>query len=203
MFRRFPQFLVPAWAGLTADEALVSHCFHHGRRGRGKQFAEEMFGFGSDEEPRTRRGDIKFLLLELLSEQPAHGYDLIKQMETRYGGFRRLSPGSVYPTLQLLEDGGFLTSETSDGKRVYTITAAGRQLLTARAEAGTDKAPWDAFKNFTASKPQEFHELRQAATDLAGAVIQVARSDNSERMKRVRELLELAKREIYAILAEE
>lgn len=209
MFRHFrSRFHTPAWAGLTPDESFrVSHWFEHGRpRGRrphGRELLEEFLGGGWGDEPRTRRGDIKFLLLELLSEQPAHGYDLIKQMETRYGGFRRLSPGSVYPTLQLLEDGGYVTSEQREGKRVYTITEEGRQLLAERVQQEPGDTPWDLFKQFTSAKPQEFHELRKSATDLAGAVIQVARSGNSDRMGRVRDLLERTKREIYAILAEE
>lgn len=200
MFRDFrAHFHTPAWAGANPDEPFARHWFQHGRRARGKHFMEDLFGFGGEDEPRTRRGDIKFLLLELLSEQPSHGYDLIKRIETRYGGFRRLSPGSVYPTLQLLEDGGYVISEASEGKRVYTITEAGRQFLTERPQQDSFDSPWEAFKN----KPQEFNQLRQAAMELAGAVIQVARGGNSERMNRVKDLLERTKREIYAILAEE
>ena len=200
MFRHFrDRFHAPAWAGAGADEPFSPHWFGHGRRAHGKQFLEDMFGFGGADEPRTRRGDIKFLLLELLSEQPSHGYDLIKRMETRYGGFRRLSPGSVYPTLQLLEDEGYVTSESTAGKRVYTITAAGKQFLSERTPQEPSDNSWETFKN----KPQEFDRLRQAAMELAGAVMQVARSGRSERMNRVKELLERTKREIYAILAEE
>ena len=203
MFRFRSHFHAPAWAGASPDEPFVRHWFQHGRRAHGKHFIEELFGFGGGDEPRTRRGDIKFLLLELLSEQPSHGYDLIKQIEARYGGFRRLSPGSVYPTLQLLEDGGYVTSEPREGKRVYTITEEGRQFLAERAQQEPSGTPWDAFKNTTGRKPQEFNQLRQAATELAGAVIQVARSGNSDQMNRVRELLERTKRDIYAILAAE
>ncbi|XGV94630.1 MAG: PadR family transcriptional regulator [Leptolyngbya sp. BL-A-14] len=200
MFRHFrSHFHTPAWAGANADESIARPWFQHGRRSHGKRFMEEMFGFGGDDEPRTRRGDIKFLLLELLAEQPSHGYDLIKRMEARYGGFRRLSPGSVYPTLQLLEDGGYVISETAEGKRVYTITDAGREFLAERAQQEPIGAPWETFR----TKPQEFNQLRQAAMELAGAVMQVARSGNSDRMNRVKELLERTKREIYAILAEE
>lgn len=139
------------------------------------------------------------MLLELLSEQPSHGYDLIKRMETRYGGFRRLSPGSVYPTLQLLEDEGYVISETTAGKRVYSITDPGKQFLAERTAQQPSDRGWDAFKH----KPQEFNQLRQAAMELAGAVMQVGRSGQSERMNRVKELLERTKRETYAMLAEE
>ncbi|MBH8562210.1 PadR family transcriptional regulator [Nostoc sp. CENA67] len=207
MFRHF-RFRVPtpAWAGISQDEPFhVSHHFqhrHHHGKDHGKHFVDEMFGRGWGDEYRTRRGDIKFLLLELLSERPSHGYDLIKAMEARYGGFRRLSPGSVYPTLQMLEEGGYLTSEQQSGKRVYTITEQGRQLLAERAQQETSDSPWDAFKSFVKGKPQEFIELRNVVGELATVVIQVARSGNVERMNRVRELLEETKREIYTILSE-
>ena len=207
MFRHFrSRFGAPAWAGVSEDDSLLvrswfGHGKHHGRD-HGKHFGNEMFGRGWGDEHRTRRGDIKFILLELLSEHPSHGYDLIKEMETRYGGFRRLSPGSVYPTLQLLEEGGYLKSAQEGGKRIYTITDEGRQLLAERAQQETSDSPWDSFKSFVTGKPHEFIELRNAATELAAVVVQVARSGNMERINRVRELLEQVKREIYAILAE-
>lgn len=145
-------------------------------------------------ERRTRRGDIKYILLTLLAEQPQHGYELIKQLEARYGGFYRPSPGSVYPTLQLLEEGGYLTSEQIEGKRVYTITDSGRQLL-------ADRDPIDLIDR--EDKSQQLMELKEAIADLGTAVMLVARSSNLERMSRVREMLNKVKREIYAILAEE
>jgi DNA-binding PadR family transcriptional regulator len=212
MFRQFGfRFPALAWAGFNEEELQEAfqnrrfrHFFRHGKhRGRphDKQFGEELFGRGWGDEFRNRRGDIKFLLLELLAEGSSHGYDLIKAMETRYGGFRRLSPGSVYPTLQLLEEGGYLTSEQTGGKRVYTITEEGRQLLVDRSQGSPDAAR-DDFKSFMQNKPQEFTDLRKEATELAMALMQVARSGDSERMNRVRELIAQAKREIYAILAE-
>jgi DNA-binding PadR family transcriptional regulator len=208
MFRRFrSRFPSPAWAGVSEEDSLLSHWFQHGKhddRHHGKHFADELFGRGWGDESRTRRGDIKFILLELLSEHPSHGYDLIKEMETRYGGFRRLSPGSVYPTLQMLEEGGYLRSTQEGGKRIYTITDEGRQLLAerTRTQKETSDSSWDTFKTFMTGKPQELIELRKVATELAGIMVQVARSGNVERINRVRGLLEQVKREIYAILAE-
>lgn len=202
MFRHL-RFHFPALAliGVSQDEPFVSHCFQH-RQHHGKHRRDEMFGRGWGDESRTRRGDIKFLLLELLSEHPSHGYDLIKEMENRYGGFRRLSPGSVYPTLQMLEDGGYLTSQQESGKRIYTITDQGRQLLAERVQQETADSPKDAFKSFVKGKPQEFTELRNVAGELAAIVMQVARSGNVERINRLRELLEQVKRDIYLMLAE-
>src|SRR5256885_5126748 len=89
--------------------------------------------FGPPRGPRrARRGDVRTAILALLDEKPAHGYDLIKELDERSGGMWQPSPGSVYPTLQLLEDQGLLTSEEVDGKRVYSITDQGPAELAER-----------------------------------------------------------------------
>jgi DNA-binding PadR family transcriptional regulator len=74
-------------------------------------------------------GEMRFAILSLLSEGPKHGYQLMKEMEERSGGLYRASAGSVYPTLQRLEDEGLIESARQDGKRVYRITEAGRHEL--------------------------------------------------------------------------
>ncbi|KJH69486.1 PadR family transcriptional regulator [Aliterella atlantica] len=165
------------------------------RFGKGKPNCNRRSGRGWGDEQRTPRGDIKFILLALLAEEPRYGYQLIKELENRYSGFYRPSPGSVYPTLQLLEEGGYLTSEQVEGKRVYTITDSGRELL-----AGRD-TPVD-FAGRGERSP-ELNQLKEAMTELGSAVMQVARSNNLDRASRVKEILHRAKREIYTILAEE
>lgn len=185
MFGPFHRRFELAWAGEVPAPFLMS-----GRhRGRGP------FG-GWGDQPRTRRGDIKFLLLGLLAERSQHGYELIKELEARRGGFRRLSPGSVYPTLQMLEEGGYLTSEPVEGKRVYTITESGRQLLDERSQQSDEGCGF-------AEKPTELIELRRTLTELNDAVAQVARSSQPEQANRVREMLVQVKREIYKLLAEQ
>jgi DNA-binding PadR family transcriptional regulator len=113
------------------------------------------------------------MLLGLLAECPQNGYKLIKELESRGGGFRRLSPGTVYPTLQMLEESGYLTSEQIDGKRVYTIAESGRQLLSDRNEQSDLRNP---HERSTQSKPSELIELRRTLTELNDAVTQIARS---------------------------
>ncbi|KAF3884547.1 MULTISPECIES: PadR family transcriptional regulator [Nostocales] len=191
MFRQFhPRFPVPVHAGVEfGNEFFMSA--RHGHRGSSSS------DWGN--EPRTRRGDIKFMLLGLLSERAQHGYELIKELETRRGGFRRLSPGSVYPTLQMLEEGGYLTSEQVDGKRVYTITESGRRLLSDRKEQADSRNAHDSFME---SKPSELVELRRTLTELNDAVTHIARNGNLEQANRVRDLLVQVKREIYKFLAE-
>lgn len=191
MFKQFrPPLLVSAWVG----EGSSNQFFMSGRYGRR---GSSSGGWG--DEPRTRRGDMKFILLGLLSERPQHGYELIKELETRRGGFHRLSPGSVYPTLQMLEEGGYLTSEQVDGKRVYTITESGRQFLSDRNQQADSRSTYDSFMD----KPSELIELRRTLTELNDAVTQIARSGNLEQANRVRDLLVQVKREIYKFLAEQ
>ena len=113
------------------------HPHHHdspfgGRHWEKAWFAGPPWGGGR----RARRGDVRTALISLLADNPMHGYDLIRELEQRSGGAWRPSPGSIYPTLQLLEDEGLVTSEERDGKRVYTITDAGRAELEERRERG-------------------------------------------------------------------
>lgn len=110
--------------------------FHGGRPSFGPPLGELLWqmrgrGFGGPGGPRAfGRGDLKFGLLALLTERPKHGYEMIKELETQAGGFYTPSAGAVYPSLQLMEDREWITSQLADGKKVYTITAAGRQALT-------------------------------------------------------------------------
>jgi DNA-binding PadR family transcriptional regulator len=94
----------------------------------GHSWPWEAFAFGR----RGRffeSGEIRLAILSLLSEGPKHGYQLMKEMAERSGGLYRASAGSVYPTLQQLEDEGLIQSDQQDGKRVYKLTDAGREEL--------------------------------------------------------------------------
>jgi DNA-binding PadR family transcriptional regulator len=170
---------------------------HHRAFRRGMSFGRHM-----EDEVRTRRGDIKYLLLTLLAERPRHGYDLIKELETRNAGFYRPSAGSIYPTLQMLEEGGFLTSEMVEGKRVYTITEAGKKLLSEREGQERGAGSRSDSRASARERWNRLAELRKVAVELGGAVMQVARHGDSARVDKVEEILDRARREIYAILSE-
>jgi DNA-binding PadR family transcriptional regulator len=75
------------------------------------------------------QGDLKLLALALIAEQPRHGYELIKLVEEKTGGFYSPSPGVVYPTLTFLEEAGYVTAESEGAKKRYTITEEGRAYL--------------------------------------------------------------------------
>lgn len=186
--------------------------FHrHGRHGfapgggppfdrpfRGGPFGDDPFGDGGGRR-RQRRGDLKFVLLELLAEQPRHGYELIKAIEERYAGFYRPSPGSVYPTLQLLEDEGSVVGEPVDGKRVYTITDAGRKALADHQRRADESGR--GWRGRRRGPSPELEPLRRSAMSLLGSVMEVARHGTAEQQRAALERLDAARREIYAILA--
>src|SRR3954452_5330309 len=98
-------------------------------------------GFGREGRRRMRRGDIRTAGLAVLDEQPRHGYEVIQALEDKTGGAWRPSPGSVYPTLQLLEDEGLARSSEREGKRDYEPTQEGRTEAGARIEAAGGP-PW-------------------------------------------------------------
>ncbi len=166
--------------------------------GRGGPFGGDPFD-GEGGGRRRRRGELRFVLLELLAERPRHGYELIKELEQRDRGFYRPSPGSVYPTLQLLEEEGSLTSEQVDGKRVYTITEAGRRALNERRQRGAGEVEQEQRGGPSA----ELDPLRQSTTALLGSVMEVARHGTKEQQRAVLERLNGLRREIYGILAQD
>ena len=76
-----------------------------------------------------QKGDLKYVILDLLKDKPAHGYEIIHALEDRYHSFYSPSAGSVYPTLRLLEDLDYVKGSEQDGKKTYTITEAGKNFL--------------------------------------------------------------------------
>ena len=118
-------------------------CFHERRHRRGwgggwDWFGEGMGGaFGPGMRRHARRagrmfgqGDLKLVILQLLDEKPRHGYDIIRALEERSGGSYSPSPGTVYPTLSLLEEMDFAKATVEEnGKKIYSITEEGRKHL--------------------------------------------------------------------------
>jgi DNA-binding PadR family transcriptional regulator len=80
-------------------------------------------------------GELRLVVLALISEQPRHGYEIIKEIEDRVAGTYSPSPGVIYPTLTMLEELGQATVAESDGKKLYAITADGTAYLAANKTA--------------------------------------------------------------------
>ncbi len=175
------------------------HPHQHGRHGR-EEFARSR-GFGGHGRgrggPRARRGDVRAAVLALLADRPMHGYEMIKEIEERSEGAWTPSAGSIYPTLQMLEDEGLIHGEDSGGKRRFSLTDAGRAE---REEKSGDVPPWDAVR---AGAPSGHMQLRESVGKLFAAVRQVGQAGDEEQRRQVTELLDETRRKVYAILAEE
>jgi len=122
-----------------------------------------------------------------------HGYQIISELEERTGGAWKPSPGSVYPTLQMLEDEGLVRPEADGGKNVFHLTDAGREV----AEAG-DAAPWEAVAGDATA-----NDLRRTFGQLVMAFKQVAQTGTPDQLERATKILNDARKAIYGILAED
>lgn len=148
------------------------------------------------------KGDLKYVFLDLLNEKPRHGYDLIRELEERFAGQYTASPGTVYPVLQMLEDMGYVSVVQQDGRKTYTVTAAGQAFLKERS--GQVKEIWQRARGFCGGWGQEdlqetMGELRELGL-LFGRGARLGRLD-PERLAQIRGVLANARREIEAILA--
>jgi DNA-binding PadR family transcriptional regulator len=144
---------------------------------------------------RVRRGDVRSAILALLDDRPMHGYEMIQELEERTGGRWTPSAGSIYPTLQLLEDEGLVTAEEIDGRRVYSLTDTGKEAAPDRTEGGR---PWEQ-----GDEDSPRFEARKEMFKLMGAAKQLARADDEEQLTKAAEILKDARRKLYGLLAEE
>jgi DNA-binding PadR family transcriptional regulator len=146
---------------------------------------------------RARRGNVRAAILSVLAEEPMHGYQIMQQLEERSGGMWRPSPGSVYPTLQLLEDQGFIKGEEVEGRRVFALTEAGKT----EAEASKERhgAPWESSEH--GDQGPRF-KLRKAVFQIGAAVKQIGTTGSSEQVDATLEILAETRKRIYALLAE-
>ena len=143
-----------------------------------------------------RRGDVRSALLIALLDGPGHGYELIQALETKTDGRWRPSPGSVYPTLQMLADEGLVTAADQDGKRTFAITDTGRAQ--AEEQIATKGLPWDAMDR----SGVEQGGLRVAVRDLHMAAKQVGITGSTDVVERATEIVTGARKELYRLLAE-
>ena len=147
--------------------------------------------------PRMGRGDVRTAILVSLAEEPMHGYQVIQAIETRSNGAWKPSPGSVYPTLQLLADEGLVSASEVGDRKIYTLTEAGREVA---AESAEGTLPWDARLKRDAERGSA---LPKAGAKLAQAIVQVSHSASPEQSERAVAILDETRRKLYAILAED
>ena len=145
---------------------------------------------------RARRGDIRTAVLRLISEQPMHGYQIIQELSARSGGAWSPSAGSVYPTLQMLADEGLVTSEETAGKKVFSLTDAGKAAV---AETADQPAPWEDAAESDSGRSG----YRESVGKLMGVVFQIGKGGTPEQAAAAMEVLNDARKKLYAILSED
>ncbi|WP_149203245.1 PadR family transcriptional regulator [Actinotalea subterranea] len=171
---------------------------HRGHRGGPPMGGPRGFrGPGGHRGRGRARGDVRSAILLLLDEQPRHGYELIQEIAERSSGSWTPSPGSVYPTLQALEDEGLVTIESIEGRKTASLTPAGSahveenrdRLGTPWTVDGEDHGPALAFR-------EEFLALRDA-------VRQVARVGSPAQHTAAATAIAAARKELYRLLAQD
>jgi DNA-binding PadR family transcriptional regulator len=115
------------------------------------------------------KGDLKYVILNLLKDKPSHGYEIIHAMEDQFHGCYTPSAGSVYPTLQMLDDMGYVSSSERDGKKVYTITEEGKKFLKEQQEV-IEKIQCQMKDWWGPRDSDDFHETLHQLKRLGGMV---------------------------------
>lgn len=175
---------------------------HRGRRGGpwGGPGAGGWGGFGGGwpggGRPRAGRGDVRSALLALLAEQPMHGYQMIQEIVRRSGGSWKPSPGSVYPTLQQLEDEGLVRASEQEGRRVFSLTEAGQEL--AKERAAEFASLWEGV-----SPSDDDAQLGDLVFQVGAAFVQVARTGTPEQLDAARQVLARTRADLYRILGDD
>lgn len=159
-----------------------------GRRGEGRR--------GGGQRRGRPRGDVRAAILVLLAEQPRHGYDLIRAIDERSGGSWTPSAGSIYPTLQVLEDEGLLTIDTVDGRRTASLTPDGLAWVDEHAEHHSGIFDSDDEVDSVGAMRVELMGLRDAAMHVA------RRRDGGTLASSALAILVTARKDMYRLLAD-
>jgi DNA-binding PadR family transcriptional regulator len=149
--------------------------------------------------PKVRRGDVRAAILDVLAVEPMNGYQIIQQIAERSGGAWKPSPGSVYPTVQQLEDEGLVEGDEGGGRRLLRLTAEGRSYV----ESHPDElaATWRPFDR-AEEDDRRPGDLKPVIGQVMGAVWQVIVSGNKQQQAEAVEILGDTRRRLYGILAD-
>jgi DNA-binding PadR family transcriptional regulator len=148
------------------------------------------------------KGDLKYIILNLVKDKPSHGYEIMRALEESFHGFYMPSAGSVYPTLQMLEDMGYVGSVERDGKKVYTITEEGKKFLNERKDV-VDKIKGQMKDWGGQHKSEDFHAAMQELGNLWRLIGHRTAHPATEKWARIRDIVARARQEIEDILGKD
>ena len=149
--------------------------------------------------PKARRGDVRAAILAVLAEQPMNGYGIIQEIAERSGGAWKPSPGSIYPTLQQLEDEGLVTADAAVGRRTFQLTDEGRAYVDEHQDEVS--APWAAMT--APAEGEDENGFKPLFGQVATAMWQILASGTPEQQAKARDAVADLRRKLYGILAEE
>jgi len=147
--------------------------------------------------PKVRRGDVRAAIIDVLAVQSMNGYQVIQQIAERSGGAWKPSPGSVYPTLELLQDEGLIRERDESGRRTFELTDDGHAYV--EEHLGELAATWRVFDDDAAPDPDD---LRPVIGQVMGACWQLALTGSVPQQTEAMEILSDAKRKLYRLLAD-
>jgi DNA-binding PadR family transcriptional regulator len=210
-----------SWSGWTGG-SWSGQDYRRNRRGAGgpPPWLQEIFGLAAPQRPaprgpRVRRGDVRTAIIDVLhraatADEPINGYQVIQQIADLSEGEWRPSPGSVYPTIQQLQDEGLVESDDARGRRTIRLTTEG----TAWAEANTAElaAVWEPFRSAT-SRPEpgtagaagatgQGADIKSEIGQVMSAVWQLVTQGSSQQKHAALDVLVDTRRRLYGILAD-
>jgi DNA-binding PadR family transcriptional regulator len=155
--------------------------------------------------PRVRRGDVRAAVLDVVREgsvndEAVNGYQVIQRIAERSGGSWRPSPGSVYPTIQQLEDEGLVRADDDRGRRTFRLTDAGEEYVAANPDELA--AVWTPFESRREEQASEFAGLKPEIGQVMGAVWQIVTTGTERQRREAVEVLVETRRKLYGLLAD-
>ncbi len=156
-------------------------------------------GAGATKGAKVRRGDVRAAILDVLAAEPMNGYQVIQQIAQRSNGVWKPSPGSVYPTIQQLEDEGLVEGAAQEGRRLLRLTEAGERYVEEHPdELAATWRPFDDDDRDAGSTP----DLKPVAGQVMAAVWQVMTSGTQQQRAEAAEILADTRRQLYGLLAD-
>ncbi|MCW2759764.1 MAG: transcriptional regulator, PadR family [Nocardioidaceae bacterium] len=190
----------------------VAEMFGSRSRGFGAGFGPGFGGPGGGRRgrggPRVRRGDVRAAILDVLATAGApegqgdglNGYQVIQHIGEKTDGVWKPSPGSVYPTIQQLEDEGLVATDESGGRKVLRLTEAGRAYVAEHPDEMA--AVWAPFAEAEGEQVGDLHDLKKVIGQTMAAVWQLASTGTTAQMQEAAQVLAETRRKLYTILAE-
>ena len=180
-------------ATMTGGSHRTKHTFGSWAMWGGPQWGPMWGGVRG---PKARRGDVRAAILAVLAEAPMNGYQIIQQICERSGGAWKPSPGSIYPTLQQLEDEGLVTADATGGRRTCRLTEEGTAYVAGHPDEVA--APWAAM-----AEPADGEDIRPMIGQIAAAVWQIASVGTPAQQALGRQALADLRRRLNTILADD